>query len=411
MSRRLLATVAVLFLTASCKLPAGDPGGWTADTKGRTGLSKVPATDLGFVRHGNTVDWPAASDWVPPGSGLRALLPTADCVLALGDYQNGHRAVTANWTGPSTCDRLRLSPAPDRSGSSGDGPPDAVGGWPGGGISADAAIVQPDGTILAAASDGLSAYRNGQRQELARADLSTVGFEGNGSRSLVRGLARTNSGRIIVNADLTTSIGPPPAVLISGNGGRSLRRADLPAGPRSDSRQLLAVLAADGDTVVAIGYGWPRVGAWRSSDGGRTWEVSTIDGLPQHLMLTRLVRAGGQWLAFGAVDRTEAGEQDAPYVLTSADGLTWKPGGTTGMGAGRVSDVTVDQSGTVLVTGVIDDSRPGADDYCGVLWAGDGSAPWQRGELGCSDSPPQAITTLRDGRVLIAGNRDVWLRG
>jgi hypothetical protein len=379
-------------------------------------LGKVPATDLGFVRHGDAVDWPAASDWIPSGSGLRTLVPLADCVLAIGDYQNGYRAVTANWTGSPTCDRLRLDPAPSGARGGGDGPPAAVNGWAGGGVSADAALVEPDGTILAASSSGLHRYRNGQPEELARADLATAGFEGQGTRSLVEGMVRTRGGRIVVNADLTTSVGPPPAVLVSDDDGKSLHRVTLPApgGPAPTDRQLLAVLAADGDTIVAIGDGSHRRGAWRSTDGGRTWAVSNVDGLPQQLYLTRLVRAGGRWLAFGGVDRTETHEQDTTYVLTSTDGLTWQPGPTAGLGAGRVSDVTVDRSGMVVATGVIDDSRPHVDgrrdDYCGVVWVGDGTGPWRRGELGCSDSPPQAVTTLRDGRVLIAGNRDLWLR-
>ncbi|WP_328473672.1 glycoside hydrolase [Actinoplanes sp. NBC_00393] len=419
MSRLLrLIAVTILLLPAACHRPVAEsgPGGWTADTKGRNGLGTVPATDLGFVRHADAVDWPSASDWVPPGDGLRAMLPAADCVLALGDYLNGHRAVTANWTGPQACDRLQLDPAPDGRQGNGDGPPDQVNGWPGGGINADAALVTPEGSILAAASDGLTRYRDGQREQLARADLSTAGFEGNGTRSLVRGLVRTRSGRIVVNADLTTSAGPPPAVLVSADGRKSLRRVDLPAadGPAPGSRQLLAVMAAEGDTVVAIGYGWGTVGVWRSVDGGRRWTVSSVDGLPPQLVLTRLVRAGERWLAFGAVDRTETGEQDIPYVLSSADGVTWKPVPTAGMGAGRVADVTVDRSGTVVVVGAVDDSRPYVegrrDDYCGVVWLGDGTGGWQRGELGCSDSPPQAVTTLHDGRVLIAGNRDLWLR-
>nr|WP_296072545.1 sialidase family protein [uncultured Actinoplanes sp.] len=362
------------------------------------------------------MDWPASSDWVPQGSGLRAMVPLASCVLAFGDYQNGFRAVTANWTGEPNCDRLRLNPPPDGSRGDGDGVPGAVNGWRGGGVSADAALVEPDGAVLAASGTGLSRYRDGRRQELARVDLSTAGFEGQGSRSLVSGMVRTHSGRIVINADLVRSVGPPPAVLVSDDGGISVHRVDLPApaGLKPDGRQLLAVLAADGDTVVAIGYGWQRPGAWRSTDGGRTWSVSTIDGLPQQLMLTRLVRTGGRWLAFGAVDRTATREQDTTFVLTSVDGITWKSGPAAGMGAGRVSDVTVDEYGTVVATGVIDDSRPHTDgrrdDYCGVVWVGDGSGPWRRGELGCSDSPPQAVVTLQDGRVLIAGNRDLWLR-
>ncbi|WP_143234427.1 WD40/YVTN/BNR-like repeat-containing protein [Paractinoplanes atraurantiacus] len=403
---RALVAVGLLLTTVSCvrSRPESIPE--------RAGLGTVPASDLGFERHAGAVDWPASSDWVPPGSGLRALVPLSSCVLALGDYQNGYRAVTANWTGGPACDRLRLDPAPSAPRDSGERPD----GWAGGGVSADAVIVEPGGAILAASSSGLARYRGGKREELARADLSKAGFEGQGSRSRVGGMVRTSSGRIIINADLVDTAGPPPAVLVSDDGGRSMHRVDLPApaGPHPPSRQLLAVLAADGDTVVAIGYGWQHPGAWRSTDGGRTWSVSAIDGLPEQLILTRVVHSGGRWTAFGGVDRTEKRSQDTTYVLTSTDGLHWKPGPTAGMGAGRITDVTVDASGTLVATGVIDDSRPHVegvrDDYCGVVWLGDGTHPWRRGELGCGDAPPQAVTTLRDGRVLIAGNRDLWLR-
>ncbi|XVV11411.1 hypothetical protein ACQP2X_42315 [Actinoplanes sp. CA-131856] len=404
---RALAAVGLLLATVSCVRSRPAPG----ETPDRRGLGTVAAADLGFELHADAVDWPASSDWVPPGSGLRALVALSSCALALGDYQNGYRAVTANWTGETACDRLRLNPAPTAARGSGDLPD----GWPGGGVSADAALVEPGGTILAASSSGLARYRDGKREELARADLSKAGFEGQGTRSRVAGMARTGSGRIIVNADLVDAVGPPPAVLVSDDNGRSVRRVDLPApaGSQPASRQLLSVLAAAGDTVVAIGFGWDHPGAWRSTDGGRTWSASTVDGLPQHLMLTRVVHSGGRWTAFGGVDRTEAGEQDTTYVLTSSDGLHWKPGPTGGLGAGRITDVTVDTTGTMVVTGAIDDSLPitgGRPDFCGVVWLGDGTHQWQRGELGCGDAPPQAATTLRDGRVLIAGNRDLWLR-
>ncbi|MFF5229827.1 WD40/YVTN/BNR-like repeat-containing protein [Dactylosporangium sp. NPDC000521] len=404
---RAVVVVTVLMLGgAAC-------GQKVADTDGRKGLGKVPATELGFVRHGGAVEWPAVSDWIPQGQGLRRLLPVGGCVLGIGTFQNGFRAVGVNWTGNEACDRLKLDPAPGGSDAGGDRPAGKGGGWAGGGVGGDGFVVE-DGGVLAAGGSGLYRFRDGELQELARIDLSAAGFEGQGSRSLVSGMVRTGSGRIIVNADLTTKPEQPPAVLVSDDAGVTLRRVDLPAAPRQGraQRQLLAVLAADGDTVVAIGYGWDQPGAWRSTDGGRTWQVSTVDGLPASLMLTRLVRAGDRWLAFGGVEG--GAQQDSTLVLTSTDGLTWTRGTTEGMGAGRVSDVTVDQDGTVVVAGVIDDSRPHKaderNDYCGVVWIGDGAGAWQRGELGCGDAPPQAVATLRDGRVLITGNRDLWLR-
>ncbi|GAA1501116.1 hypothetical protein GCM10009827_009220 [Dactylosporangium maewongense] len=410
---RAVVVVAMMLGSGGCGQQVGD-GGWSADTEGRKGLGKVPATELGFVRHGGAVEWPAVSDWIPQGQGLQRLLPVGGCVLGIGTYQNGFRAVGANWTGNETCDRLAIDPAPGGSDAGGDRPPGKGGGWAGGGIGGDGFVVEAEGSVLAAGSSGLYRYRGGEPQQLARLDLSTTGFEGQGSRSLVRGMVRTASGRIIVNADLTAKKEQPPAVLVSDDGGVTLRRVDLPAAPRQSraERQLLAVLEADGDTVVAIGYGWDQPGAWRSTDGGRTWQVSTVEGLPAGLMLTRLVKAADRWLAFGGIEG--GGQQDSTYVLTSADGLTWTRGTVEGMGAGRVADVTAGGDGTVVVVGVIDDSRQHKvderNDYCGVVWLGDGAGAWQRGELGCGDAPPQAVATLRDGRVVIAGNRDLWVR-
>jgi len=415
MHRRLsAAALTAVVLLGACG-PGRGSGGWTDDRDGRTGLGDVPATDLGFVRHAGAVEWPSTSDFVPPGHGLRMLLPSGDCARAIGTYQNGYRAVTANWTGPAACDRLSLDPAPDGAEAGGDGPPAVTSGWRGGGISADAAVVERGGSILAATSSGLTRHEDGVAKELARADLSTEGFEGEGSRSLVRGMAVTAGGRIVIDAGLSTKSGDAPVVLVSGDRGATLRRVTLPADRTETSgRQVVGVLAAHGETVVALGAGVGRTSAWRSTDGGRTWTVSAVTGLPPQLFLTRLVAAGGRWFAFGGVDSTEAGAQDHTFVLTSGDGRVWRPGTTEGLGAGRVQDVTVDEAGELVVAGVVDDSKPaaadGTNDYCGVVWIGDGVREWDRGELGCGDAPPQAVTTLRDGRVLIAGNRDLWLR-
>lgn len=402
------AVVAVVVLAAVAGCAGRDMGADKGGDKGaaeRRGVGQVSATELGFVRHAGAVEWPGVSDWVPQGRGLRWLLPVGECALGVGNYQNGFRSVGANWAGDAACDRLWLEPAPDGKEAGGDGPPAKGGGWAGGGVGGDAFLVEGDGSVLAATSSGLYRYRGGTAERLARIDLSTAGFEGQGTRSLVTGMVRAG-GRIIVGADL----GARPAVLVSDDGGSTLRRLELPA---ADGGQLPAVLASDADTVVAIGNGASRRAVWRSVDAGRTWQVASIDGLPAHLMVTRLVRAGQQWLAFGGVDH-EDGAQDDTMVLASADGLTWAKGPVEGLGAGRVSDVTVDRDGTVVMTGIIDDALPHVEgqrtEFCGVVWLGDGVGAWRRGELGCGDAPPQAVATLRDGRVLIAGNRDLWLR-
>ncbi|GAA4921886.1 hypothetical protein [Actinoplanes utahensis] len=412
--RAITALAAGAVLLASCVRTAPG-GGPSAGPEPHRGLGDVPAADLGFVQHPDAVQWASASDWIPPGDGVRALLPVGDCALGLGTYQNGHRAVTANWTGPATCDRLDLDPAPDGSTRAGDGPPDVSSGWPGGGIGADAAVLERDGSILAADSSGLIRYRpGGQVERLARDDFAEPGFEGQGTRSSIRQLAVTGRGTVVLDAGRSNPGSTAPVLLISRDGGRTLSPVNLP-GPAAgmEAQPVIGVLAAAGETIVAIGSGPRRAATWRSTDSGRTWQVSAVEDLPQHLLLTRLVRAGDRWLAFGGVDH-ESGAQDDTVVLTSTDGLRWDRGVTTGMGVGRIRDVTVTPGGTIVAVASIDDAtRPAVDqrpEYCGVVWVGDGGKPWRRGELGCGDSPPQAVTTLRDGRVLIAGNRDLWLR-
>jgi hypothetical protein len=413
--RLIAGALAVLVLTGGCLRsstkdePAGDSG-WTDSHKGRSGLGDVPATRLGFTRHADAVDFPATGDFVPPGAGLRMLLPVAHCARGIGDYQNGYRAVTVNWTGADRCEALRFDPAPDGASRGGDGPPAATEGWRGGGISADAAVVEPDGAILTADPAGLVRHRpDGTTQELARADLSTVGFEGQGSRSLVRGLARTRSGRIIVNAGQGR-----PSVLVSGDHGRTLRKVDLPQPPSGAREVAVGGLAADRETVVALGAGQISTAAWRSRDGGRTWSVSRVGGMPPNMLMTRLVHARSGWIALAGVDHEEPGRHDTTLVLRSEDGLHWTTGSMDGLGAGRVTDVTVGQDDDLVMIGAIDDPRQQdltkqRQEYCGVVWRGDGVRRWERGELGCSTAPPQAVTTLNDGRTLIAGNRDLWI--
>jgi hypothetical protein len=119
---------------------------------------------------------------------------------------------------------------------------------------------------------------------------------------------------------------------------------------------------------------------WRSVNGGRTWSVSVVTGIPELFRVVALTRAGNRWVAVGT---TNVKFTPGTVVLTNTDGVRWAPG--IPVGRGEISAATVDSSG-------------------------DGVGPWRRGELGCGDSPPQAAVTLTDGRVLIASNRDLWIR-
>ncbi|MCU1683891.1 MAG: hypothetical protein JWQ81_4630 [Amycolatopsis sp.] len=80
-------------------------------------------------------------------------------------------------------------------------------------------------------------------------------------------------------------------------------------------------------------------------------------------------------------------------------------------GKGGITGGTVDRAGNPVLIGKtyephIEKQRTR---YCSVVWTRDGSV-WKRGDLGCGESPATVVTTLEDGRVLVAGNRDLWLR-
>ncbi|GGJ75093.1 hypothetical protein GCM10010123_01340 [Pilimelia anulata] len=380
-------------------------------------MGAAPADPLGFVRYPNAVGWPAVGDWVPQGRGLTLLLPVGGCARGIGGYQNGYREVNANWVGDGSCTRLRLDPAPTGGpGGIPDGPPGSSGGWRGGGIAADAAVVGPDGAILAATGSGLRRHRpDGTSEELARADLSPDG------RSTVRGLVTFDRGnRVLIGTSTVVAGQRGPVVLSSDDGGRTLTRRVLPVPSGFAERGLIFRLAAHGNEVVAFGWGTGetpaqrRIPVWRSGDAGRTWSASLVRDLPAHLMINGLAHTGTRWVAVGAADNTHADRQDTTHVLTSTDGLSWTPAAAAVPGVGAADSVTVDRAGGLVITGVVDDAEPTAPGerttYCGVVWTGDGVGPWQRGELGCGDAPPRATATLADGRVLIAGNRDLWLR-
>jgi hypothetical protein len=86
---------------------------------------------------------------------------------------------------------------------------------------------------------------------------------------------------------------------------------------------------------------------------------------------------------------------------------------TSAMGNGEITAATVDSAGHPVLVGSAPrpKSKPNTRTVlCGSVWVGNGTTTdWKRGGLGCSEDPPRTAITLADGRVLIAGNRDLWL--
>ncbi|GAB1513518.1 beta propeller repeat protein [Actinophytocola sp. KF-1] len=358
----------------------------------------------GFTVLRRAVEFPSVSDWIPPGQGLRQLVPLGGCVLGVGTYANGQRNVGANWTGNAGCTRLSIDPAP-RDDQVADGPPERD-GWAGGGLSG---VVLPwdDGTLIGA-TDGLAR----RTPDGAVTPLAAIPFDNSGRSPEAPGDARATA--IARSGDRILVVGNgsgQATVYVSDDAGATVRGIALPQAPGGAHDQPYLVAAAGAD-VVATGYGGDWLTTWHSADGGTTWRAARLRTGPDQWLVHVLVKVGTTWHAIGTVGNPKG--PDRPLWMSSTDGTTWTPRDTTAMGEGGVVAATVDREGALVLVGVRDQvgkySPGGRETYCGVVWTGAAGGPYQRGELDCNEFPPSAAATLADGRVLIAGNRDLWVR-
>ena len=405
---------------------SGGPAGSPTTGAARDDTSGVPAARLGFTVHRNAVQWPSASDYVAPGQGLQLLLPDGACVLGIGTYANGYRNVAANWkpVAGTDCRALRLDPAPGSGGTAdgSDGPPAATGGWNGGGVFGQALLRWTDGSLIAV-TDSIARIRpGGTEHQLAGLDLPVRQNPNNESEDQGRVHAVARSGnRLLIAGELFLNRVEHPVLWSSDDVGATVQRVALPAPADVFTASPVVGLATDGREVVAVGgiasnYGGHQSGGllpiWHSADGGAHWSLSTADGIPPGATVVGVIHAHGLWIAYGGT--YQAGAPDQPIVLTSSDARHWQLADARALGRGDVVASTVDRDGRPVLVGSepIPQGEAKRPRYCGVLWLpGDPGAggTWQRGSLGCGAEPPTAATTLADGRVLIAGNRDLWI--
>ncbi len=383
----------------------------------------VPAAALGFTRYPNAVQWPAVSDYVPPGQGLQLLLPDGPCVLGIGTYQNGYRSVAANWKSGPGCTRLTLSPAPGSGdqAASGDGPPAESGGWSGGGVYGKAVVRWTDGSLIAVNGDVDRVYPNGKVTSLADLALPVPADPNSESEDQGEVTSAIRVGnRLLIGGGEMLSMVDHPLLWTSDDAGATVSRVALPVPSGPDAHTDIGALAADGSSVVAVSAGASnaftkapdgQLAIWSSADAGSHWTVHSVDGFPAGSEITGVIRLKDGWLAYGSVIHYD-GTPDRPLVLTSTDGESWKRSDGPGMGLGDLTAATVDASGQPVLVGsqrlpTPANTNPG---YCGAVWVGDADgADWHRGALGCDAAPPTAAATLADGQVLVAGNRDLWL--
>ncbi|WP_037607305.1 beta propeller repeat protein [Streptacidiphilus rugosus] len=424
------AAAAVLALTAGACAAPGTPGAGPNGPGGSPGphaspddTHGTPAAQLGYVRHANAVQWPAAGDYVPPGEGLQMLLPDGSCALGIGTYANGYRDVPTNWqraAGATDCTSLRLTPAPGSGDPAvgSDQPPARSGGRNGGGVFGQAVLRWTDGSLVAV-TDRITRLRlGGAEKQLATLDLPVPENPNSESEDQGRVHAVARSGnRLLIAGELFLNRVEHPALWSSDDVGATVHRIELPTPSGVFTASPILGLGTAGHEVVAVGatasnYADRRpdgtLPVWHSADGGTHWTLATVQGIPPSATVIGVIHAQGRWIAYGGV--YGVGAPDQPIVLTSPDARHWQLADARLLGRGDVVAATVDGGGRPVLVGSepIPQGVGKRPRYCGVLWLPDG-AGWRRGSLGCGAEPPTAATTLADGRVLIAGNRDLWL--
>ncbi|GHG38181.1 MULTISPECIES: hypothetical protein [Amycolatopsis] len=376
---RRLVPLSLVLLVAAC----GQPAASAADG---------PKSALGFEVHAGAVQFPSDSDWVPSNVGLKALVPVNGCVLGLGDFANGYRDVNANWTGDAGCTELKLSPSP---GSGGPGPEAAGNGWRGGGLPAVAAVPGPDGSVIGAHAKFARRDADGTITELG---------ELRGQRD-PRALARSGGTLVAVGSAFLDGQTTRPVAWVSDDDGKTERTVVMPVVEGGDGADAPWSVAAAGPELLAAGFSNPQLQLWASHDGGGSWTVSQLATPSDQTLVYGILPAGGRWLLYGEVSD---GHSRKPFVRTGKPGA-WSTVDVPGPGA--VVAATLDARGDpVLAEQTTEPLQDGRNwRYCSAVVVREGQG-WQRGELGCGESPVRVATTLADGRVLIAGNRDLWLR-
>jgi len=335
-----------------------------------------PTGALGFaVRPG------AIQHTLPDGSAsprLMTLVPVGDCVVGLGGNQVSSDRVPATWLGTDGCTRLALDPPPDGGSEQVDTA-----------FTATAAVPGPDGAVI-----GLD--RGFFRRDRSGAVVRQFQPESGG-----KGAALVRAGRNLVGVGTREVPGRyDPVAWVSGDDGRTAHEIALPQdapgywSPRA--------IAADGDQVLVAGSLGAGARVWASGDAGETWTVSEIQVRASDLFVATVLRTGGKWLLAGV---SAAG----PLVLTGEPG-DWKLEDPAALGDGRIVGGTVDKAGEpVLIGERTEQDRTASSRGCSVVWTR-GAGGWQRGELGCPRDQVSAAVSLRDGRVLLASSRDLWIR-
>jgi hypothetical protein len=334
------------------------------------------------VQEGTTTGKPAK--FTP--SGLELLVPVGSCAIGIGRYDSGDEIEKAGiWTGNADCTSFTMSTTDTA------------------GLLAVDAVALPDGSLVGPASSELRRLSpDGTVTTLADLDLL-----GGGTKSGGRPYSIVRSGdRLVVAGGRISNQGKTktPVVWTSDDGGESVTEIELPP-----VNGWVGAMAADGDTIVAAEkidsvVNPPEktsLGTWRSVDGGRSWELAEIATGRDLPRIHKVLRTAHGWLLVGGVS-----DPSRPFLASSSDGATWQVLDTSKLGEGGVVDATVTKSGDLVIVGRL--ASTGGHVACSVAWVGP-MGSLRRVDLGCDDVV-RSTTTLADGRVIVVGAKDVWVR-
>ncbi|RSN47486.1 hypothetical protein DMC64_09445 [Amycolatopsis sp. WAC 04197] len=212
------------------------------------------------------------------------------------------------------------------------------------------------------------------------------------------GVALTRAGRTVIGVGFREFPGEgrsDPIAWVSGDGGT--REIVLPQD--RPGHWAPTAIAADGDRVLVTAALGGDVRVWASGDAGATWTVSQVLVRASDVWFSTALRAGGKWLLAG-------GSAAGALVLTGEPGA-WE---LAPLGDGRILGGTVGKAGEPVLFGDRVEWNRGktSNRSCSVVWVGQGG--WQRGELGCPAGRLIAAMTLDDGRVVLKGDRALWVR-
>jgi photosystem II stability/assembly factor-like uncharacterized protein len=234
-----------------------------------------------------------------------------------------------------------------------------------------------------------------------------------GDRTL-RAIAGTSGAVVAVGSQSNPATDREESVIMRSTNGGDTWTETVQAGTGDQS---LAAIAADGGTMVAVGYAETAGGGagliMRSTDGGATWTRTTSTGFSR--TLSAVCMSGSTVIAVGSQQNASTYDSEAVVLRSSNGGATWSE--TVISRPGDAHPYGVWFSGTTVVAvGRETNGGTGNDDAL-ILRSADGGSTWtgstfagaeDRALLGVWGDAPDAVYAAGSGGTLLHFNGSAW---